>query len=169
MRFDPSFCMLALVALVALAPVSNARASSDSAGADGASWACWYQAAARYRVSPELLFSIAHVETRVRSGVIHRNDNGTYDVGVMQINSTWLPVLAKYHITLHDIATKPCVNVNVGAWILSRTIEKYGLNWRGVGAYNAASDALRARYANKVAAALRRIGRQAERGEVAER
>lgn len=121
------------------------------------SWSCWYAAAARYHVDPVLLYAVARVETHSTSGVVSaKNDNGSYDIGVMQINSTWLPALAHYGITESVLRHDACVNVMVGAWILSQTIREYGLNWNGVGAYNASTPWKRARYATKVAAEIRK-------------
>lgn len=120
-------------------------------------WACWYQAAKRYHVDPALLYSVARVETKATSGVVARNSDGSYDIGVMQINSSWLPELAKYGITAATLRHNACVNVMIGAWILSQSVQQYGLNWKGVGAYNASTPWKRARYAAKVAHELRAV------------
>jgi soluble lytic murein transglycosylase-like protein len=53
-----------------------------------------------------------------RVGRISRNPpSGTYDIGPMQVNSLWLPVLAKRGITLEQLRDNGCVNVAVAAWI----------------------------------------------------
>lgn len=75
----------------------------------------------------------------------------------MQINSSWLPTLAKYGITEEKLYSDACLNLNVGAWILSGTIRSFGFNWRGLGAYNAHSDRLRAVYARKVVREMRKV------------
>lgn len=146
-----------------LAPVAAACARQPAATGTR-DWGCWYAAATRYHVNPVLLFAVSHVETDNHSGVAHRNPNGSYDLGVMQINSAWLPTLRRYGITAADLLEKPCVNVNVGAWILSRTIAKHGLNWRGIGAYNATTQWKQARYARKVDAELVRLADRSNRG-----
>jgi soluble lytic murein transglycosylase-like protein len=134
-----------------------AMSPTPPAHAEQKTWSCWEEAASRHNLDPVLLYAIARVETGARSGVVSGNTNGSYDIGVMQINSSWLPRLAKVGITAQMLRDKPCLNVKVGAWILSDTINRYGMNWRGVGAYNATTDWKRARYARKVAAELRRI------------
>jgi len=70
----------------------------------------------------------------------HVNQDGSVDVGIMQINSVWFPVLRQFGIgprTLWD----PCYNIQVGAWILAGNIRRYGYTWRAVGAYNAGTGA----------------------------
>ena len=51
------------------------------------------------------------------------NKNGSYDLGPMQINTIWIPQLAKLWKVSEKQARKkvkddPCVNANVAAWIL---------------------------------------------------
>ena len=122
-------------------------------------WSCWRQAAERYHVPIDLLYSIARVESHNEKNPIHWNNDGSYDMGLMQINSSWLPTLKRYGITRRTLTEKPCTNLNVGAWILARGIRRYGLNWRGVGSYNASSPRLQAEYARSVADELRRVAR----------
>jgi len=122
---------------------------------------CFEQAGARFGVDPLLLKGVAHVESSMQSGVInssHYARTKSVDLGLMQVNSSWLPKLASRGITREALLSDPCLNLNVGAEILSGTLSKFGTNWIGVGAYNAACTQLkgddctnaRALYANKV-------------------
>lgn len=77
----------------------------------------------------------------------------------MQINSAWLPVLKAYGIGLIELR-EPCINLNVGAWILANNFAIYGNNWRAVGAYNAKTEFKRVRYAQQVAAKFESIANQ---------
>lgn len=121
-------------------------------------WACWNQAANRYGVPAILLFAIAQTESRLHAGVVGHNTDGSYDVGLMQINSSWFSRLKRhYGITPQMLVRDPCLNLNVGAWILSGTLHRYGLNWKGVGAYNAGTPALQAIYARQIAWRLRAL------------
>jgi soluble lytic murein transglycosylase-like protein len=115
--------------------------------------ACFDLAAQRYNVSPALLQAIAQHESGGRATVVSTNSNGSRDIGLMQINSSWLPTLARHGISERDLFD-PCVNVLVGAWILSSNFARLGYTTQGLGAYNAASPDKRERYAQQV---LRRM------------
>jgi soluble lytic murein transglycosylase-like protein len=116
--------------------------------------ACWNEAAARYRVSSELLYAIARTESALDPQAVGRNRNGTRDIGLMQINSAWLPTLATHGIAERDLFD-PCTSIHVGAWILAGNVQRLGYTWEAVGAYNAASPALRRTYVEKVRRHLR--------------
>lgn len=108
-------------------------------------WACWEAAAERYRVPAPLLYAIAKVESNLNPQALNRSHlrrTGTYDIGLMQINSSNLPALAPYGIRESDLADA-CTSIHVGAWLLSRSFERHGATWAGVGAYNAACTQLK--------------------------
>lgn len=112
--------------------------------------ACWEEAAQRYGIHPYLLYAIAKTESGLNPSAVNRaNPNGSYDVGLMQINSSWFPTLRKYGITEQHLY-QPCTSIHVGAWILAQNMQRLGNSWNAVGAYNARDPALRLRYALKV-------------------
>ena len=101
---------------------------------------CFMTAGQRYQVAPTLLQAMAATESDFDPLTRHVNQDGSVDVGIMQINSVWFPVLRQFGIgprTLWD----PCYNIQVGAWILAGNIRRYGYTWRAVGAYNAGTGA----------------------------
>ena len=118
--------------------------------------ACWEDAATRYRVNASLLHAIARTESGVDPAAIGRNRNGSRDIGLMQINSTWLDTLARHGIAEQDLFD-PCTNIHVGAWILAHNFHRHGYTWEAVGAYNATRPALRSAYVSKVRRELRAV------------
>lgn len=111
---------------------------------------CWHEAAARYQVSPVLLYAIAKQESALKPDAVSAlNSDGSYDIGLMQINSKWLPALLQFGITerhLHD----GCTSAHVGAWMLAQNFKRFGFTWRAVGAYNAKNEQKRSRYARAI-------------------
>ena len=111
--------------------------------------ACWDDAAQRYQVSSALLYAIARTESGLNPLAVGRNGNGSRDIGLMQINSAWLPTLAAHGINERELF-EPCTSIEVGAWILAGNVSRLGYTWDAVGAYNARSPALRRAYVDKV-------------------
>lgn len=115
----------------------------------GPAQACWDQAAARYGVNTHLLYAIAKTESNFNPAAVNRNKNGSYDIGMMQINSSWLPLLRKHGIAESQLYDA-CTSIHVGAWILGQNIRRMGNSWDAVGAYNAADPRRRQAYALKI-------------------
>lgn len=96
---------------------------------------CWADASAQYGIPVDVLKAVAKTESNFNPAAKNVNKDGSYDVGMMQINSTWLKTLETYGITESDLS-EPCTNVKIGAWILSNNAKRLGWNWNAVGAYN---------------------------------
>lgn len=106
--------------------------------------------AARYQgVDPILVLAIARHESGMRPNAVNHNPNGSLDLGLMQVNSRWIPALRGYGIDARMLMD-PCVNSYVGVWILKQAIARYGATWQAVGAYNAASPAKQQRYIARI-------------------
>ncbi|MBG6246673.1 lytic transglycosylase (plasmid) [Candidatus Symbiopectobacterium sp. 'North America'] len=119
---------------------------------------CFIRAGEQYKIDFRLLIAIAQVESSMNPNAIGYNrKNGkvvSEDLGIMQINSSWLVVLNAMGITRKQLLDDPCQNIFVGAWILAKNISHNGVNWESVGAYNAgfkdANAEFRMKYAKKV-------------------
>lgn len=125
----------ALAACCALAPAARAD--------------CFDEAAAYQHVNPTVLRAIAWQESRGRADAVHRNDNGSLDYGIMQINSIHQSELKRFGIAAEQLM-QPCVGVYVAAWHLRKMMLKYGNTWDAVGAYHSETPALRDRYKEAV-------------------
>ena len=129
-----------------------------------ASATCWDSASATYGVPANVLKAVAKTESGFDPKALHRNADSTTDIGLMQINSRWLPTLEKYGISQDDLKDS-CTNLKVGAWILSNNARKLGWNWNAVGAYNVGCaklakeecDRRRNKYAWKIHGALQQV------------
>jgi soluble lytic murein transglycosylase-like protein len=117
---------------------------------------CYVVAGQRYNIDPVLIYSIAEQESTHNARAFNSNSNGTSDYGVMQVNSSWLPVLHKEYGANKQDLYDPCYNIHVGSWILAQSFQRLGYSWNAVGAYNVGfsptqnKERLRVEYANKI-------------------
>lgn len=121
---------------------------------------CFEDAGLTYGVSPLLLRGIARVESGENPAATNRNRNGSVDLGLMQINSSWLKPLGA---TAKDLIDRPCYNVMVGAWILSDCLKRYGNSWEAIGCYNAKGHDHRVTYSWKIYRELQHVSKSALR------
>lgn len=126
-------------------------AGPDTAAKGGVSATCIDNAAKANHVQVTLLRGILATEGG-QVGQIHQNNNGSYDMGPAQINSTWLSKLAEMGISKDQVINDGCLNVNIGAWILSQAMQGADPNqpaqfWQHVGNYNSNTPAYNQRYA----------------------
>jgi soluble lytic murein transglycosylase-like protein len=117
---------------------------------------CWEEAGRYYNVDPWVLYAIAHVESGLNPLAVNdRNRDGSFDIGLMQINSFWFAELRAFDIGRKELLD-PCTNVAIGAWILRQSLDSFDNYWEGVGAYNAGTGRteerhnLRMAYANRI-------------------
>lgn len=115
---------------------------------------CIRRAAGYYHLSQRLFAGVLATEGG-HVGEVHRNENGSIDLGPAQINSTWLPRLKRAGITRYMLLENGCVNIAVGAWILAQAMN--GADpadpagwWKHVGDYNSHTPRFNRRYARLV-------------------
>ena len=123
-------------------------------GTTNASAFCFEEAGAQYGINPQILRAIAKVESNFNPAAINKNTNGSYDFGLMQINTIWAPTIGKERWSKLGDA---CENTKTGAWILSMCMEKYGYTWKAIGCYNSQTPHLRDKYSQKVFAQLQKV------------
>jgi len=102
-------------------------------------------AARSYGVPVKVLRAIAQVESRNKHQSLRKNKNGTYDFGIMQINSTHWQVECR-HLNVATVQG----NVNCGALLLS-VAYKHRLsdpNWPG--RYHSKTPSRKSQYATLV-------------------
>lgn len=122
---------------------------------------CWTKAATSYGLDPWLLLAYAKVESSFKSNAVNQNKDKkkSLDMGLMQINSFWLPHLSKFGISKQDLFD-PCMSLFVASWIIRQNIQRFGYNIDGIGAYNAPNNLkIRRNYGAKVYKAYDEITR----------
>lgn len=135
--------------LLCCAPSTMARESLPYAD-------CFQAAAQHYGLAPALLTAIAQTESQMDASALNTaNRDGSWDIGLMQINSRWVPLLESSGISASQLYD-PCTSIWVGAWVLAGNVARYGYGWQAVGAYNAgtaasaAAQQRRERYAQRI-------------------
>jgi len=91
---------------------------------------CIFAAAKLYTVPPALLLSLISAEGGAngeKTPVVDAAGGHSEDLGLMQINSSWVPQLAKVwevsrDMAMHRLRDDSCVNVGMGAWILQTSL-----------------------------------------------
>jgi hypothetical protein len=147
----------AAVALAALLPTTALAEDSPTAPVVG----CIESAASAYRLPPAVVVILLSVEGGML-GHVSQNTNGTVDIGPMQVNTIWVPVVARHWNansadTYAALRDSFCANVEAGAWILRQAMDAaHGDFWEGVGFYHSHDPGYKADY-------LRRVLRQALR------
>ena len=117
--------------------------------------ACMALVAQLYSLPPRVLPSIQAVEGG-GPGTVHRNTDGSDDLGVMQINTLWLPALSRYTrldpAEVRDrLLRRPCFNIAAAGLILRTYLdETRGDLMRAVGNYHSHTPLLNQTYQAKV-------------------
>jgi len=130
-----TFSIALLIATFSCPIVSRADCTDDAANA--------------YGVNSWILRAIAMQESGGNANTIHKNKNGTVDVGISGINEVHFAHLKAVGILPHDLLD-PCVSMGVEARLLSGKMDRYGNSWKAVGAYHSETPAERDKYAAQI-------------------
>ena len=125
---------------------------------------CFQEAGEAYGVSPLLLEAIMIVESQGNASAINHNSDGSYDFGLMQINSSWAKL---WGLEVWNTLGDPSFSVYAGAYVVAECIKRYGQTWDAVGCYNAGSTPKKIDYIRKVKEVYERLvsERMNEEGE----
>lgn len=95
-----------------------------------------WTAATAHKVAPEVVLRVIEVESNWNPGLEHVNTDGSVDRGLMQLNdSTWPWLARRTGITDAD-PLNPLHNVQMGIWLLGYLQRKYGDLHHVLTAYN---------------------------------
>jgi hypothetical protein len=120
--------------------------------------ACMIAAASLYNLPPRVLPSIQAVEGG-QAGLVKFNQNGSADLGPMQVNTIWIRPLARYARMSQDVVVTrlindPCFNIEAAAAIMQVYLtEAHGDVMVAVGYYHSHTPDRSAAYQAKVTAA----------------
>lgn len=114
---------------------------------------CYEQAGAYQGVNPLILRAIVWFESKGNPDAVHRNADGSVDIGQAQINSIHFNELRRNGVPPGALRNA-CVNVYVAAWMLKQKMLRHGNTWRAIGAYHSETPRLRDQYARDIHAVL---------------
>jgi hypothetical protein len=124
---------------------------------------CLLMSAHLYSVPPAVLTGIHQVEGGHIGQEVGPNKNGTYDLGPMQINTSWLPLLASRWGVSQDTARRwvrddACTNAGVAAWIVRENLNETGDLGTAIAYYHSRTPYYNEPYRAKVIGAMQRHG-----------
>ena len=125
--------------------------------------ACIFLAAQTYSIPPAVLLGIYQVEAGKVGQEVGPNNNGSYDLGPMQINTVWLPDLASQWGVSTQTARRwvrddPCTNVGVSAWILRTHLDETKDLSRAIAHYHSRTPNIGNGYKYRVIASMEKHG-----------
>lgn len=123
---------------------------------------CLMMAAQTYNVPPAVMLGIMRVEGGRVGQAVGPNQNGTYDLGPMQINTLWVKELSRhwnvsYNTAFTMVKDDPCINVSVAAWILRQRLNESGNLTLAIAHYHSKTPKFGYVYARKVIGAIRQM------------
>ncbi|GBR52498.1 BfpH protein [Neokomagataea thailandica NBRC 106555] len=125
-------------------------------------FACMLAAALRYNIPERVLPAIWQVE-HGRAGSVHSNSDGSFDMGLMQINSLWIKPLAQIvHMsptqTAARLVSDNCFNLAASALILRSFLnETHGNLMEAIGDYHSHTPALNQHYQQRIINEARKL------------
>jgi hypothetical protein len=117
---------------------------------------CSLVAAQQYGLPANILLAVAEQEGG-RPGQWVRNTNGTYDLGALQFNTSYIASLRRYNISPADVTAAGCYPYQLAAWRIRRHIQyDSGDIWTRVANYHSRTPVYNARYRASIMERARR-------------
>lgn len=125
--------------------------------------ACLMLASQTYSIPPAVLVGIYKAEGGTVGQEVGPNKNGSYDLGPMQINTIWLPELARQWGVSTATARKwvrddACTNVGVSAWILRNHLDETKSLSQAIAHYHSRKPYHGNKYKRRVISIMKRNG-----------
>jgi len=121
---------------------------------------CSIQAANHYRIPPLVLLAVAEQEGG-KPGQKVRNSNGTYDYGVMQINTVSLADLRRFGINEHHVLANGCYPYYLAAWRIAGHLQNdQGDIWQRAANYHSRTPYYNGRYREKLISRASRLAQE---------
>jgi hypothetical protein len=118
---------------------------------------CSIQAANHYHIPPLVLLAVAEQEGG-KPGQKVRNNNGTYDYGVMQINTVSLVDLRRFGINENHVLAKGCYPYYLAAWRIAGHLQNdQGDIWQRAANYHSRTPYYNRRYRAKLISCATKI------------
>lgn len=117
--------------------------------------ACMALVASVYALPPRVLPSIQSVEAGW-PGAVHPNQDGSEDLGVMQVNTRWVPALSRFtrlppEVVRQRLILESCFNIAAAGAILRTYLAETGGDlMRAIGDYHSHTPALNEAYQRHV-------------------
>lgn len=112
-------------------------------------WTCVVRVSEEMGVPLALIAAIMATEDG-QVGRVSWNKNGSRDIGPMQLNSWWLPLITQTGISEDELLRDGCVNVAAAGWILRDLMKKYQDPFSVIEAYHSLNPVHSSRYLRSV-------------------
>lgn len=103
-----------------------------------------------FGISYFLMKSIALTENnKFDNKAVMYNTNGTRDIGLMQINTSWIKWMPEAKITVEKLRD-PDFNIKIAYMIVDKIIKQHGYNWSSIGRYHSGTPVHKNKWLSKI-------------------
>ena len=111
---------------------------------------CSVAAAQQYGLPEVAVLAVAEQEAG-RPGIAVRNTNGSFDLGALQFNTSYVRTLNRYGIRYEDVQLAGCYPYQLAAWRIRRHVQyDRGDFWTRVANYHSKTPVYNVRYRAKL-------------------